>query len=62
MSKLDDKDLNKVAAGGGESDYGQNDENPAGDPARKPGDGGGGGGIPPEGENPGGGNQNEGLA
>ena len=55
MTNLDDKDLSKVAAGGGSVDYAQNDN------VQKPGPGavplpippdGGGGFIPSETENP----------
>ncbi len=61
MSKLDDKELSRIAAGGGLSDFVLNDDaddSPDRTEARDDsGGGGGGGGIPPEGQGPGEGNR-----
>jgi hypothetical protein len=64
MSKLDDKDLSKVAAGGGLADAAQNED--AETPSQRPragGDSGGGGGTgaPPEGSGSGEGNADPNL-
>ena len=59
MSKLDDKELSRIAAGGGLADFVQTADAVFDSPDRtkaRDDRGGGGGGIPPEGQGPGEGN------